>query len=116
MTNPAGRLDGRLFVKEGRLCMVIESNHTTGEARVSMQLNGQRTVVDMPLTEVCSRISAQLILDNLNSAETAERVIEREDGWYFQSREGQIGPYASDVQARDQLREYIVNAQSIDAA
>ena len=108
------RYAGRLFAEDGRLHMVVEANEDDGIARVSCRIDGEHCVLEMPLAEVCKHISSgkDLVLDNINSADSLKRVVAREDGWYFSAREGWQGPYALEEDAADALSKYIVAAQS----
>jgi len=116
--NGTGRYEGRLFAEDGRLYLVVEANETTGRARVSCCIDGERHVLDMPITEVSKRISSgnSLILDNINAPATTQRVLEKEGGWFFSAREGIKGPYPSRDKAEKALGRYIVAAQSAAAA
>jgi hypothetical protein len=109
-----GRFEGRLFVAEGRLCMVVEADELTGTGRVSCQLDGRQQVVEMSLTEIGRRISSgeSLTLDNVNGAEVTNRILKKPDGWFFSTREGLKGPYRSDTEAEQQLNQHIVATQS----
>ena len=70
-------------------------------------------MLDLPFSEAAARVAkgASLILDNLNSPEAAKRILEMKDGWYFASREGQIGPYESKEEAGHRLGRYILSMQ-----
>ena len=109
-----GRFEGRLFADDGRLFLVVEANETTGVARVTCRIAGERRVLEMPLTEVSRRISAgaNLSLDNINGTESKSRVVNRDDGWYFSTREGLQGPYSSEDEARTELGNFVIAAQS----
>ena len=113
-TRSLGRFEGRLFVENGRLCMVVEADETAGTATVSFRKDGVPNLIEMPLSEVSRHISsgAELALDNLNTASTGERVVEKSDGWYFSAREGQKGPFGSAAEAEAELQSYIVSSQS----
>ncbi len=79
-------------------------------ARVSCQ----RRLIEMPLADVSAKLSAytHLSLDGLNSERTARRLVEREDGWFFRTREQDlVGPYASQEAANDAMNQYIIKAQ-----
>ena len=109
-----GRFEGRLFADDGRLFLVVEANETTGLARVTCRIEGERRVLEMPLTEVSRRISAgaNLSLDNINGSESSSRVVKRDDGWYFSTREGLKGPHGSEEEARTELGNFVIAAQS----
>jgi hypothetical protein len=108
------RYEGRLFAEDGRLHMVVEANEAEGVARVSCRIDGEHCVLEMPLDEVCKHISSgkDLVLDNINSADSLNRVVERADGWYLSAREGWQGPYALEDEAAEALSKYIVAVQS----
>ena len=108
------RFEGRLFAKGGSLFLVVAADQKADTARVSCQLDGQRMVLEMSLTEVSRLVaeSASLNLDNLNGPDTTRRVEERQDGWYFTSREGAKGPYGSAEDARRALGHYVLAAQT----
>lgn len=116
--NGIGRFEGRLFADEGRLYLVVEADEVEGQARVSCCIDGTRQVMNMPLTEVSKRLSSgtNLILDNINSPQSTSRVLEKEDGWFFSTREGLQGPYPDRERAEKALGKFIVAAQSGAAA
>lgn len=118
VTKPLARVEGRLFVESGCLFLVVHADEATGEARVTCRMDGQVQVVEMPFAEVVKRVASStgLMLDNLNAPETAKRIIEDEDGWYFASREGRIGPFPSRKQAGHQLVSYILSMQTVRGA
>ena len=107
------RFEGRLFVDNGGLCMVVEANESTGLARVSTRIDGQQVLLDMPLADIAMHLSsnAKLSLDNLGSPESKQRVLKKEDGWFFSAREGLKGPYPSGETAERELDQYIIAAQ-----
>lgn len=109
--NSAGRFEGRLFVKDGRLCMVVEANEASGIGRVSFRVDGQQQMVEMPLSEVGQRISAgtNLVLDNVSGTELSKRILRKPDGWFFSAREGLKGPYQSGEEAERELSQYILS-------
>ena len=45
--------------------------------------------------------------DEKKHARTAARTFQRDDGWYFSSREGNFGPFESQAEAGEQLDAYI---------
>lgn len=106
-----GRYEGRLFVNHNRLCMVVEADTRTGIARVSSRVDGRVRLEDMPISEVSERLSHGPLLDNLRGPNAEKRVVEREEGWFFKSREGYKGPYDSSDEAQDGLSEYVIAAQ-----
>ena len=70
-------------------------------------------MLDLPFSDAAARVArgANLILDNLNSPESAKRILEMKDGWYFASREGEMGPYESKEEAGQRLGRYILSMQ-----
>ena len=115
MTRNLNRLEGRLFTEGGTLFMVVNADEANDTAQVSYRVNETTQVLDLPFTEAAARVAggANLILDNLNSPSSARRILEMKDGWYFASREGQIGPYGSREEAGQQLGRYILSMQEI---
>ncbi len=107
------RFEGRLFVDNSRLCMVVEANESNGMGRVSSRIDGKQVLLEMPLSEIAMHLSTntKLSLDNLGSPESKQRVLEKEDGWFFSAREGLKGPYPSGEQAERELDQYIIAAQ-----
>ncbi|MEM8769322.1 MAG: DUF6316 family protein [Pseudomonadota bacterium] len=114
MTQGLHRLEGRLFAESGTLFMVVQTEEQDDVARVSYRVNDQTQVIEMPLTEAARRVSAgsNLILDNLNSPESSRRILEQQEGWFFVSREGNIGPYESQEEAGQELGRYILSMQT----
>lgn len=107
------RFEGRLFVDDGRLCMVVEADESTGIGRVSTRIDGKQTLLEMPLVDIAMYLSsgAKLVLDNLGSPESKQRVLEKEDGWFFSAREGLKGPFPSGEHAERELDQYIIASQ-----
>lgn len=118
MTKPLARVEGRLFSEAGCLFLVVHADEAAGLARVTCRMDGQVQVVEMPLSDVVKRVASStgLMLDNLNAPETARRIFEEQDGWYFTSREGRIGPFGSRKRAGHQLVSYILSMQTVDRA
>ena len=114
MARTLSRFEGRLFSESGCLFLVVQTDETAGVARVTCRLGEQTEVLEMPLAEVARRISASpgLILDNLNGPGSAKRMAESEDGWYFQAREGRIGPFDSREEAGRELVRYVLSMQT----
>lgn len=108
------RAEGRLFAEEGRLFLVLDVAIESQTARVSCQLNGERQILTLPLEELSARLSVDrdLKLDGLASSGTTTRVARSSDGWYFNSRAGDQGPFASEEEATAALGRYVVSAQS----
>lgn len=108
------RYEGRLFLEDGRLCMVVEADEAKGVGRISSRVNGRSNVVEMPLAEIGKRLSlsAKMTLDGIGAATTTERVQEKSDGWYFTAREGLMGPFASHDEAQNELSDYLLSSQS----
>lgn len=107
------RFEGRLFVDNSRLCMVVEANEASGIGRVSTRIDGQQTILEMPLADIAMHLSSttKLSLDNLGSPASKQRVLKKDDGWFFSAREGLKGPYPSGEQAERELDQYIIAAQ-----
>ena len=108
------RFEGRLFLEDGRLCMVVEADEASGIGRVSSRVDGTTQVVEMPLSDIGKRLSlgARMTLDGIGAATSEQRVQEDTDGWYFSAREGQKGPFPSRKQAQEALTRYIMKSQS----
>lgn len=108
------RFEGRLFTHEGHLCFVVEVDREADVARVSYRADGERQLVQMPISEVCLRLasSSKLALDGLSSDEKRHRVVQKTDGWYFDSRNGLNGPFPNETEADDALSAHILAAQS----
>ena len=113
MSPNLNRLEGRLFTESGTLFMVVHADEANDKAQVSFRVNEETQVLDLPFSEAAARVAkgANLILDNLNSPEAAKRILEMKDGWYFASREGEIGPYESKEEAGKRLGRYILSMQ-----
>lgn len=113
MSRNLNRLEGRLFTESGTLFMVVHADESNDQAQVSFRVNEETQVLDLPFSEAAARVAggANLILDNLNSPEAAKRILEMKDGWYFASREGEIGPYESKEEAGQCLGRYILSMQ-----
>ena len=109
------RLEGRLFTKSGTLFMVVHADEAKDTAQVTFRVNEETQVLDLPYSEAAARVAkgANLILDNLNSPEAAKRILEMKDGWYFASREGEMGPFESKEEAGQRLGRYILSMQEI---
>lgn len=108
------RLEGRLFVEASTMFMVLDADERSGIARVSCRMDGLQQVVEMPIADVVRRISSagSLILDNMNSPDSLRRVTQQGSDWYFASREGSIGPYATRTEAAQNLCRYILAMQT----
>ena len=115
MTRNLNRLEGRLFTQGGTLFMVVHADEANDTAQVSYRVNDQTQLLDLPFSEAAARVAggANLILDNLNGPSSARRILEMKDGWYFASREGEMGPYDSREEAGQQLGRYILSMQEI---
>ncbi len=113
MSRILNRLEGRLFTESGTLFMVVHADEANDQAQVSFRVNEETQVLDLPFSEAAARVAkgANLILDNLNSPEAAKRILEMKDGWYFASREGEMGPYESKEEAGQNLGRYILSMQ-----
>jgi hypothetical protein len=108
------RFEGRLYTDEGRLYYVVEVNKETGFARVSYRQDDQQQVKDVPVNEVAAHLatSSKLMLDGLSNPDKARRLVQEEDGWYFSTREGRVGPHSSEQEADDELTKYILSIQT----
>ena len=115
MSRNLNRLEGRLFTESGTLFMVVHADEANDQAQVSFRVNEETQVLDLPFSEAAARVAkgANLILDNLNSPESAKRILQMKDGWYFASREGEMGPYESKEEAGQNLGRYILSMQEI---
>ena len=115
MNRNLNRLEGRLFTESGTLFMVVHADEVNDQAQVSFRVNEETQVLDLPFSEAAARVAkgANLILDNLNSPEAAKRILQMKDGWYFASREGEMGPYESKEEAGQSLGRYILSMQEI---
>ena len=105
----ANRFEGRLFAEEGRLYFVVEVDAAKGVARVSCQVDGERQVIEMPVSEIGARLFprvSELHLEESNSG-AAARITEQDDGWYYRTRDGLKGPYLSEEAASTALNEFI---------
>jgi len=93
--------------------MILEANPDTGVAKASCRLGEETQVIDLPLSEVVGRLGSSntLKLDRLSSEETEERVVKKDDRWFFQAREGSHGPYANESDAKQALKRHILSAQ-----
>ena len=112
-TYHALRFQGRLFVKDALLYLVLDVDPETGTTRASCKPGEFTEFHEFSLAEVSSLIakSGHLILDGLNAQKTAKRIFERDEAWYFQSREGEQGPYDTAAKASAALKKHILNAQ-----
>lgn len=108
------RLEGRLFVYEGQLCLVLAVAGDTGVARISRGKGPAAEVLEWSMEDLRRRFhgGSNLILDGLNSPKTSSRVTQEEDGWYFQTREGRRGPLPGADDAHKALQSYILASQS----
>jgi hypothetical protein len=107
------RFEGRLFAEEGQLHFVLDVDPESGFGRVSRRVDGEQQVVEMPIAEIGLRLSSSshLRLDSLDSADTSNRVFQQTDGWFFATRDGPSGPYESQAEASQALRNYILSVQ-----
>lgn len=118
------RLEGRLFIENSRLCMVIGVDPESGMGRVSSRVNDERLIRDMPLTEICNRLSTSAKLDNVRGPEAMNRVFcddsattdeDETEQWYFNTREGRQGPFECEHSAGQALNQYIITSQNTEA-
>ena len=102
----ASRYEGRLFTEDGRLYFIVEVDSEAGLARVSYRENDEQKIMQMPISDVGLRLASSS--PTLLPPEQTSRVIEKENGWYFKTREGLDGPYATDAMADHALKQYIM--------
>ncbi len=114
----AKRYEGRLFVDDGRLHMIVEVDVDNSTAYVSSNDGSGPQVNPWPVTEVGNRLSSEngLLLDGLARADESERLTEKEEGWFFTSREGLQGPFKNHTQAGKALKDYILTTQGTTSA
>ena len=108
------RLSGRMFPMDGCLCLVLDVISSKDIAKVSVgRADKTNKIVDMPLSDLMARLAktSQFQLDGLNSKNTAKRLVEQDNQWFFHAREGLQGPYACRDSARQALSKYILSAQ-----
>ena len=108
------RYEGRLFTEDGRLYYIVEIDSEAGIARVSYRVNDEQKIMQIPISEVGLRLASSS--STLLPPEQTSRIIEKDDGWYFKSREGVDGPYATDTMADHALKQYIMAAQPTTAS
>ena len=107
----ANRFEGRLFTNNGHLCLVLDVDLEMGVARVSFRENGERRISQIPVTELSVMLGNSAGVDSLNSDQTASRVAKESDGWWFATREGRQGPYASESDAQSALTAMLLETQ-----
>ena len=112
------RFEGRLFSYEGRLHLVLDVDTESGTARVSYCADGTRQISQMSIMEIGLHLStgSNLRLDGLNTTESSKRITQDSDGWYFATREGPQGPYASDTEAKQALNKHTLERQGASAS
>ena len=108
------RFEGRLFTEDGMLFLVVAADHTQETARVSCRVEGTTQVVDMPLSEVARRLTANpdLKLDNLNGPDAARRIVCQDGEWFFTAREGMQGPFDTSDAAKHGLARHVLRMQA----
>ena len=106
------RIIGRLFSKGGCLHLVLDVD-SAGFARVSCRVDDVTEVIVMPVSEVIDQLGRgnTLKLDKLSDKETEERVVEKDRHWFFEAREGEHGPFASEQKAKRALKRHILTSQ-----
>jgi len=116
MSQPLHRYEGRMFAAEGHLFLVIRVDEAGGIATVSCRMDGRTDVFDMSYAELVRRIrkAPPPLLDNLKGPTAAKRICSEADGWYFRSREGLMGPFASHEEAERGLLRHVLLMQSAD--
>lgn len=107
------RCEGRLFTESGVLFLVVATDEEQGTARVSCRVADGLQVIDMPLTDVTRRLTANadLKLDNLNGPNAVKRIVSQDGEWFFTAREGLQGPFATSEDAKRALARYILCMQ-----
>ncbi len=110
--NLANRFEGRLYTDNGHLCLVLDVDIEMGLARVSFRENGERQIVQLPVTELSARLGNQADVDAAHSDEAASRVTKEVDGWWFATREGRQGPFASKSEAQSALTALLLERQA----
>jgi hypothetical protein len=111
ITATAKRIEGRLFSEGNRLCMVVHVDSEEGIAQVSSRVDGRRQLLLMTIAEVTDRLASGLQFDALGATKAASRIVEKSDGWFFQAREGDKGPYRTSLEAERALSKLITEAQ-----
>ncbi len=117
LASKSARFAGRLFSMDGRLHLVLDVDPEQDAARVGCRVDGEHRVINMPISEVSRLLPANpdLQLDGVQSQEAGNRVVGSSDGWYFETREGTIGPFHSKTAARKALEEHMIAAQGQSA-
>jgi len=120
------RLEGRLFIEDSRLCMVISVDAASGMGRVSSRVHNERLIRTMPLAEISNRLSTTAKLDNVRGPEAMHRVFcadspaaddsDEAEQWYFNTREGRQGPFECEQGAAQALSQYIIASQSAEVS
>lgn len=113
----AKRYEGRLFVEDGRLHLVLDVNTESGTASVSCNDGSGPMVEQWPVAEIGNRLSREngLLLDGLARADKSERITQKDEGWFFTSREGLQGPFKTQAGASKALQDYILATQGTPA-
>jgi hypothetical protein len=116
-TSLAKRYEGRLFVDDGRLHLVLDVNLESGTASVSCNDGSGPQVEQWPVGEIGIRLAKEngLLLDGLTRADKSERITQKDAGWFFTSREGLQGPFKTHAQAGKALQDYILTTQGNQA-
>ena len=109
----AKRIVGRLFSKGGRLHLIVDADAGSGLARVSCRIDDATEVIAIPITDCIRHLanSKALKLDGLSARQTDYRVIERDERWFFKTREGQLGPFEDRRAAERALKQHVLLAQ-----
>ena len=117
-TTTARRYEGRLFVEDGRLHMVLDVDPKTGVAQVSCNDGTGAKVTAWPLNDIGNRLARAngLMLDGLVRNDHSERITEKDAGWHFTSREGLKGPFDTEQAAEQALKDYILASQGASGA
>ena len=93
--------------------MVLEADSRTGLAKASCRPQDTTEIIELPISEVIDRLgnSSTLKLDGLSAQETEERVLYKDDRWFFQAREGEFGPFDDEDHANRALKRHSLSAQ-----
>ena len=108
------KLEGRLFTRNGQLCLVLSVDLEHRLARVSTAHEGKHKVTELPLPEVQAMVAAEprVILESLRDPQRRERIEQTDLGWFFNAREGRQGPYPTREEASAELQRHVRAAAS----
>jgi hypothetical protein len=100
------RYEGRLFTENGRLYFIVDVDSDAGIARISYREHDEQKIMQIPISEVGLRLASSS--PTMLPPEQTSRIVEQDGGWYFKTREGLDGPYATDTMADHALKQYIM--------